>query len=431
VELGAVLIDDRRTMMSVYCDQRSDKKRHWRYRAKIRLHNGRTERISGTPAINTKLGALAAERAHIERALLGRPNGDPEEKEVLTLTRFIDEVWWPTYPTGRGNRPTTIHEKESHIRLHLKPALGRLLLPDVNAQKVTELFGDLRTQGHSRKGRPAREGLKRRKREEEKLRATRERNRKARGLKDKSIRNIRTTLNTILSSAVEWGYLAAMPRLPKVKVDDPQWEWYRAEEARLLVAAVRDEWERAVLLFPLATGARMGEQIAIRWGDVDWQSRMIHIRQSAPGGKEIAGTKSGRHRAVPLTPELVGALRAIEHRGEFVFVNEDGTRLRPGQFHEMLWGAQRRAGLRRIPWHGLRHSFASILVSGGTPLRVVQRWLGHSSITTSERYGHLAPGAGDSYIGLLNFRGETDPLGAPEHENRANLVPTTRSQTPN
>jgi putative transposase len=114
---------------------------------------------------------------------------------------------------------------------------------------------DLRTQGHSRKGRPAREGLKRRKREEEKLRASRERNRKARGLKDKSIRNIRTTLNTILSSAVEWGYLAAMPRLPKVKVDDPQWEWYRAEEARLLVAAVRDEWERAVLLFPLATGA--------------------------------------------------------------------------------------------------------------------------------------------------------------------------------
>ena len=417
--------------MSVYCDQRSDKKRHWRYRAKIRLHNGRTERISGTPAINTKLGALAAERAHIERALLGRPNGDPEEKEVLTLTRFIDEVWWPTYPTGRGNRPTTIHEKESHIRLHLKPALGRLLLPDVNAQKVTELFGDLRTQGHSRKGRPAREGLKRRKREEEKLRATRERNRKARGLKDKSIRNIRTTLNTILSSAVEWGYLAAMPRLPKVKVDDPQWEWYRAEEARLLVAAVRDEWERAVLLFPLATGARMGEQIAIRWGDVDWQSRMIHIRQSAPGGKEIASTKSGRHRAVPLTSELVDALRAIEHRGEFVFVNEDGTRLRPGQFHEMLWGAQRRAGLRRIPWHGLRHSFASILVSSGTPLRVVQRWLGHSSITTSERYGHLAPGAGDSYIGLLNFRGETDPLGAPEHENRANLVPTTRSRTSN
>lgn len=417
--------------MSVYCDERRGKKKHWRYRAKIQLHDGRTERISGTPAINTKLGALAAERAHIERALRGQSDGQPEKKEVLTLTRFIDEVWWPTYPTGRGNRPTTIQEKEVHIRIHLKPALGRLLLADINAQNVTGLFGDLRTLGHSRKGKPAREGLKRRRREEEKLRATRERNRKPRGLKDKSIRNIRTTLSTILSSAVEWGYLAAMPRLPKVKVDDPQWEWYRAEEARRLVAAARDEWDRAMVLFPLATGARMGEQIAIRWGDIDWMSRMVHIRQSAPNGKAIASTKSGRHRAVPLTPELVSALRAIEHQGEFVFVNEDGTRLRPGQFHELLWGAQRRAGLRRIPWHGLRHSFASILVSGGTPLRVVQRWLGHSSITTSERYGHLAPGAGDSYIGLLSFQGETDSLGAPAHENRANLVPTRGSDTPN
>ena len=98
---------------------------------------------------------------------------------------------------------------------------------------------------------------------------------------------------------------------------------------------------------------------------------------------------------------------------------------------ELPWANQRRAGLRRIPWHGLRHSFASILVSGGTPLRVVQRWLGHSSITTSERYGHLAPGAGDEYIGLLNFRGDTDALGAPARENRANLVPTNRSETAN
>jgi len=270
--------------MSVYCDERRGKKKHWRYRAKIQLHDGRTERISGTPAINTKLGALAAERAHVERRLRGHSDGEPEKKEVLTLTRFIDEVWWPTYPTGRGNRPTTIQEKEIHVRLHLKPALGRLLLTDINAQNVTGLFGDLRTLGHSRKGKPAREGLKRRRREEEKLRATRERHRKPRGLKDKSIRNIRTTLSTILSSAVEWGYLAAMPRLPKVKVDDPQWEWYRAEEARRLVAAARDEWDRAMLLFPLATGARMGEQIAIRWGDIDWMSRMVHIRQSAPNG---------------------------------------------------------------------------------------------------------------------------------------------------
>ena len=65
-------------------------------------------------------------------------------------------------------------------------------------------------------------------------------------------------------------------------------------------------------------------------------------------------------------------------------------------------------GAASYPVARLRHSFASILVSGGTPLHVVQRWLGHSSVTTSERYGHLVPGAGDSYIELLTFRGERD-----------------------
>ena len=157
--------------MSVYCDERRGKKKHWRYRAKIRLHNGRTERISGTPAINTKLGALAAERAHIERALRGQSDAGPEKKEVLPLTRFIDEVWWPTWPDssyGRGNRPTTIHEKEGHIRLHLKPALGRLLLTEASAQKVTALFGIPVTLRAPRKRGVLPGGSQARRREEEK-----------------------------------------------------------------------------------------------------------------------------------------------------------------------------------------------------------------------------------------------------------------------
>src|SRR5450432_853901 len=80
---------------------------------------------------------------------------------------------------------------------------------------------DLRTHGYSRKGRAAQLGLKRRRREEEKLRATRQRNRKPRGLKDKSIRNIRTTLSTILSSAVKWGY-PLFERLEPIPEEQPR-----------------------------------------------------------------------------------------------------------------------------------------------------------------------------------------------------------------
>ncbi len=71
------------------------------------------------------------------------------------------------------------------------------------------------------------------------------------------------------------------------------------------------------------------------------------------------------------------------------------------QLHERLWGACRRAGLREIRWHDLRHSFASQLVTAGVPVRQVQEWLGHSTITMTMRYAHLAPGSGADLIQAL------------------------------
>jgi site-specific recombinase XerC len=60
-----------------------------------------------------------------------------------------------------------------------------------------------------------------------------------------------------------------------------------------------------------------------------------------------------------------------------------------------------RAGLREIRWHDLRHSFASQLVSSSVPIRQVQEWLGHSTITMTMRYSHLAPGSGANLIQAL------------------------------
>jgi site-specific recombinase XerC len=95
-------------------------------------------------------------------------------------------------------------------------------------------------------------------------------------------------------------------------------------------------------------------------------------------------------------------LEKIRHGGDLVFCNPDGSKLRPGQFHEILWAAQRKSGLRRIKWHELRHSFASILTTGGAPLRIVQSLLGHSTIRMTERYAHLAPGQSAGFMHLLS-----------------------------
>jgi integrase len=155
-------------------------------------------------------------------------------------------------------------------------------------------------------------------------------------------------------------------------------------------------------MFAFHTGARAGEQLAFEWQDLDLYNKLLVFRRSSTNGI-VGPTKNGKKRKVPLTKTLELALRAIRHaKGRRVFCNPDGTPFTLWQLHERLWGGCRRAGLRRIRWHDCRHSFASQLVIAGTPLRQVQEWLGHSTITMTMRYAHLAPGGGREYLAALD-----------------------------
>lgn len=392
-----------------------DHEGRWHYRKRITLADGTATRVKGTPAINTKLEAERAERSHVERALRGEPEpsarsaetAERRKEEPLTLSKFVETIWWPKYSAGGGRRgvnsPTTLMEKDMHLRVHILPALGELPLAEISNEAMTGFFGKLRERGYGKKGRrPTSTEKKAVQKRLERERGRKDRGKAKKGLSEKSVKNVRTTLRTILGFAVKWGYLERMPEIPDVIVPEPSFDWYRPVEVRRLLAGARDDWARAVLLFAVHTGVRMGEQRALRWADVDFETRIITIRRSAPKWLVVEKSpKSNRHRRVDLTPELAAALETIRHGGELVFCNPDGSKLRPGQFHEILWAAQRKSGLRRIKWHELRHSFASILTTGGAPLRIVQSLLGHSTIRMTERYAHLAPGESAGYMHLL------------------------------
>lgn len=349
---------------------RRDKRGRWRYRTVITLPDGRKIRISGSApsSINTREAAKRAERAHVERTLNPPP---PPRKEVPTFGNFVDQRWWPVDPAARKNRPTTRREKEIHLRVHLKPAFESVPLDQIEGEVADRFFAKLSKDG----------------------------------LSAKSMKNIRATLRRILACAARWKVIPAVPDLPDVKVPDPKWDFYLPDESENLVAATRSPEERAVLLFALRTGARAGEQIALECGDLDWHNRQVIFRRSSTRG-EVGPTKSGKERKVPMTAALEKALRAIKHlRGPLVFCNHDGRPMTLWQLHERLWGAARRAGLRRIRWNDLRHTFASQLVMAGVPLRQVQDWMGHSTITMTMRYSHLAPGSGADLIRALDGAG--------------------------
>ena len=98
-----------------------------------------------------------------------------------------------------------------------------------------------------------------------------------------------------------------------------------------------------------------------------------------------------------------GRFAAQHHdRGPLVFCDEQGKAYPRWKPRWPLYQACSKAGLRRINWHVLRHTFASHLVMRGAPLKAVQEFLGHSDIQTTMRYAHLSPDVRNTAISVLD-----------------------------
>jgi integrase len=132
--------------------------------------------------------------------------------------------------------------------------------------------------------------------------------------------NVLATLRKILVSAVEWEVLDRLPKFPKIKPPEADFDFFTREESVLVIDAARDAEEQALLMFAFHTGARAGEQLAFEWGDLDLRNRFVCLRRSSTDGTVRNTTKSGKPRKVPLTASLESALRAIRHaKGPLVF----------------------------------------------------------------------------------------------------------------
>jgi integrase len=144
-------------------------------------------------------------------------------------------------------------------------------------------------------------------------------------------------------------------------------------------------------------GLRRGELVALRWRDVDFAGRKIIVRRSLSGDTELRSTKSRRAREVPLPDQAAAALGRLSRRDEFtgpddyVFANRIGRRLDPSALRRRFERARDAAGLEPLRFHDLRHTYGSLLVAGGIDLASVKAAMGHSRITTTERYLHARP----------------------------------------
>jgi integrase len=183
------------------------------------------------------------------------------------------------------------------------------------------------------------------------------------------------------------------------------------EQARLLLQKVKQHQLEGILTLALATGMREGELLGLRWSDVNLETGALQIvrtltyivghgcvegePKTAKGKRTIllpqfAIDTLKRHRRGQLEKRLEVGAAWIDR--DLVFPDNDGDFLIPytllRRFHRLL----KEIGLPRIRFHDLRHSAATLLLSMGVQMKVIQELLGHSSINiTADIYSHVLP----------------------------------------
>jgi integrase len=361
----------------------------WRYRTTAYYADGTSVRITGSAPRyeDTRDKALAMEAEHVKRVrtlLLGQ-----EEPTQHTIASVPSEPPKPLVPTVQefhgvyldaerlGGKPSTIKNKAGDFRNHIVPRLGGLRLDQVT-YAVIEDFKIALAQTQSANT-----------------------VHKVRLLSPKSIHNILVHVSDMLGVARKRGLIAAMPEIDWIKIPPQEFDFLDFAEAEKLIEGAEGEW-RTMILVATRTGMRMGELLGLRWDDVDLSAGRINVRQSYVQG--VFGLpKSGKPREIPLGDEVIETLRAHRHeRGSLVFCDAGGNVLTAGRLAWPLKRALKRAGLREIGWHVLRHTFASHLAMRGVPLKAIQELLGHASIVTTMRYAHLAPHVARDAVRLLD-----------------------------
>ena len=231
----------------------------------------------------------------------------------------------------------------------------------------------------------------------------------ARLVADKTIANAHGLLSSVLAGA---GRVYGLPnvaegvRLPSDQEREEMIFLTPSEYDSLL--RVVDPWWQPLVAFLAGSGCRWGEATALKVADfhLDAAPATVTISRAWKRGEKgsvyLGGPKTRRgRRTVTLDPTTVGMIRhLIDDRPpeQLAFRGRRDARVHPQNFHPRVWEpAVAAAGIGKQPRvHDLRHSHASWLIAAGVPLPIIQYRLGHESIkTTSDRYGHMLPGAGD------------------------------------
>ena len=226
--------------------------------------------------------------------------------------------------------------------------------------------------------------------------------RQTEGMKINTLRKIIVTLNQIMAYAVRHGYTEYNPvrdaERPRGQGNEekPSSRVLTPIEINNLLEAEKNQEYKTMFMLAIMSGARQGELIGLKWSDVDWKNNRIAIKRTFNNQNWYKPKSKASNRNINLGPSMMMTLKrwrlaCPSSDLNMIFPNEAG---RPINHNNMVnrhfEPALKKAGIDRIRFHDLRHTYASILIEQGENITYIQSQLGHSSPSvTLNVYAHL------------------------------------------
>ncbi len=335
---------------------------------------------TGKQIFKNVLGKTQAEvKQKLKKALAEVQKIDITRTGKYNVSQWMEE--WFENVCKLKVRPSSHQTYRGYIDHHITPYIGKIPIEKLSTMDLQKLCKKLTDKGRV-----------------ERI----ESEKQPKGLSAKTVRNIMQVISSAMDFAVAQKIIIENPckavELPKVEKKEMQ--TIPAEQLQAFLTEAKASGVYEMYYIELSTGLRRGELLGLKWPDIDWKNGIITVhRQIARVNGEIVESPlktKNSYRRVSISPQAIEVLKQQKAKtnSEYVFPSPTGGPISPDSVNNMLKRVLARAGIPKVRFHDLRHTFATVALQNGVDIKTVSSILGHFSAGfTLDTYAHVTTAA--------------------------------------
>lgn len=305
------------------------------------------------------------------------------KKNAMTMQELIDE-WLKSKKSNIGIK--TYQEYERYCK-NISHCIGHIKVKDLNVKILEDFYNELKTCKGKGKNKN--------------------------GYSEKTVKHHYTLVSEILNTAVKWGSLHTNinQNVTPIKVHKKEIQCYSPEDVEKLIEALQNEpiKYQAIVMLALDSGCRRGELTGLTWNDIDFKKSTININKvtqyvTGYGIFEKTTKSDTSNRVVYITPTTIQVLKKYKaeqdkqrlllgnkwQNSNRVFTTDYGGDMHPDTPSKILEKLIKKYDLKRITFHGLRHTSISLQITSGIQSQIISKRAGHSSVSVTHNiYSHF------------------------------------------